>query len=79
MTAAQFCRFAARMADMDAAARDAVAALAAADVAAADAAAPRGTTARRDAERLILELHDAGAPVAAGRPTAARTMSLFAD
>lgn len=79
MTAAQFCRLAARLADLPPAARDAVAALAAADVAAADAAAPRGTIDRRDADRMILELHDAGAPVAAARPTAARTLALFAD
>jgi hypothetical protein len=79
MTAAQFARLASRYAALAPAARAAVDALAAADGRAADDAAPRGSIDRRDADRLIIELHDAGAPVGAARPTAARTMALFAD
>jgi len=79
MTAAQFCRLATRFAALPPAARDAVSAIAAADAAAADRIAPRGSIERRDAERMILELHDHGAPVGPSRPPIARTMALFAD
>lgn len=79
MTAAQFCRLAARRADLAEPVRRAVDALAAGDGLEADRRAPPGTDGRRAADRFILDLHDAGVPVGPARPTAARTLALFAD
>ena len=79
MTAAQFCRLAARRADLPEPVRRAVDALALADGLEADRHAPPGTDARRAADRFMLELDAVGAAVGPARPTAARTMALFAD
>lgn len=79
MTAAQFCRLAARYRDLDPTTRRAVDALAVGDDAQADNHAPRGTDGRRDAERYIIDLDAAGAPVGPARPAAARYVPMFAD
>lgn len=79
MTAAQFCRLAARYADMAPAVRRAVDAMAAGDDRQADAHAPRGTDDRRTAERYLLDLDAAGAPVGPARPAPARFVPMFAD
>lgn len=79
MTAAQFCRLAARRADLAEPVRRAVDALAAGDGLEADRHAPPGTDGRRAADRFLLELDAVGAAVGPARPTAARTMALFAD
>jgi len=79
MTAAQFCRLASRYADLPAATRRTIDALAASDARTADDHAPRGTDARRAADRFILDLDDAGAPVGPARSPAARCVPMFAD
>ena len=79
MTAAQFARLASRYADLPRPVRQAVDALALQDNATADAAAPRGTDARRTADRFLLELDAAGAPIGPARPAACRTIPMFAD
>lgn len=79
MTAAQFCRLAARYSNMTADVRRAVDALALADTAEADRHAAIGTDARRAADRYLLELDAAGAAVGPARPAAARTVPMFAD
>lgn len=79
MTAAQFARLASRYADLPANVRRAVDALTMADSREADAHAPRGTDARRTADRFVIELDAAGAAVGPARPAAPRTMALFAD
>lgn len=79
MTAAQFCRLASRYADMPPAVRRAVDALAVGDDHQADAHAPRGSDARRAADRYLLDLDAAGAPVGPARPAAARFVPMFAD
>lgn len=79
MTAAQFCRLAARYANLPADVRQAVDALALADTAEADRHAARGTDARRAADRYLLDLDAAGAAVGPARPAAARCVPMFAD
>lgn len=79
MTAAQFCRLASRYADMAETTRRAVDALAAGDNHQADNHAARGTPGRRDADRFLLELDAAGAPVGPARPAPARFVPMFAD
>lgn len=79
MTAAQFCRLAARYADMPATTRRAVDALAVGDARTADDNAPRGTDARRAADRYVMDLDAAGAPVGPARPAPARFVPMFAD
>lgn len=79
MTAAQFCRLAARYRDLEPTARRAVDALAVGDDAQADNHAAPGTDARRTADRYIIELDAAGAPVGPARPAAARYVPMFAD
>lgn len=79
MTAAQFCRLAARYRDLEPATRRTVDALAAGDARTADDHAPRGTDARRTADRYLLDLDAAGAPVGPARPAPARFVPMFAD
>ena len=79
MTAATFARLASRYSDMPAGIRRAVDALALGDARTADDHAPRGTDARRAADRFVLELDAAGAPVGPARPPAARCVPMFAD
>jgi hypothetical protein len=79
MTAAQFCRLAARYRDLEPATRRAVDALAAGDARHADEHAPRGSDARRAADRYLLDLDAAGAAVGPARPAAARCVPMFAD
>jgi hypothetical protein len=79
MTASQFARLAARYADLPAAVRRAVDALAAGDARHADEHAPRGSDARRAADRYLLDLDAAGAAVGPARPAAARCVPMFAD
>jgi hypothetical protein len=79
MTAAQFCRLAARYANLADDVRHAVDALAMADAREADRHAARGTDARRAADRFMLDLDAVGAAVGPARPTAARTVPMFAD
>jgi hypothetical protein len=49
------------------------------DNATADANAPRGTDARRSADRFVIDLDAAGAPVGPARPAVCRTVPMFAD
>lgn len=79
MTAAQFCRLAARYRDLDPTTRRTVDALAVGDARTADDHAPRGTDARRTADRYLLDLDAAGAPVGPARPAPARFVPMFAD
>jgi hypothetical protein len=79
MTAAQFARLASRYADLPRPVRQAVDALALQDNATANVAAPRGSDERRAADRFLLELDAAGAPVGPARPAAPRTVPMFAD
>lgn len=79
MTAAQFCRLASRYADLPAPVRRAVDALALQDNATANDNAPRGTDARRAADRFLLDLDAAGAAIGPARPAAPRTVPMFAD
>lgn len=79
MTAAQFARLASKYADLPATVRRAVDALALQDNATAEHNAPRGSDARRAADRFLLDLDAAGAPIGPARPTAARTIPMFAD
>jgi hypothetical protein len=79
MTASQFARLASRYADMPAAVRRTVDALAIGDNRQADDATPRGSDARRTADRFLLDLDAAGCPIGPARPTAARCVPMFAD
>jgi hypothetical protein len=79
MTASQFCRLASRYAELPRPVRQAVDALALQDNRTADAHAPRGTDDRRAADRYMLDLDAAGAPVGPARPAAPRTVPMFAD
>jgi hypothetical protein len=49
------------------------------DNATADANAPRGTDARRAADRYLLDLDAAGAAIGPARPAVCRTVPMFAD
>jgi len=79
MTAAQFCRLAARYRDLDPTTRRAVDALAIGDARTADDHAPRGTDSRRTADRYLIDLDAAGAPVGPARPAPDRFVPMFAD
>jgi len=79
MTAATFARLASRYSDLPANVRQAVDALALADARTADNHAPRGTDARRAADRFILDLDAAGAPVGPARQPVARCVPMLAD
>ena len=79
MTAATFARLASRYSAMPDSVRRAVDALSLGDSRTADDHAPRGTDARRAADRFLLELDAAGAPVGPGRPPVARCVPMFAD
>ena len=79
MTAAQFCRLAARYADMPDTTRRTVDALAVGDYRQADGHAAPGTDARRTADRYIIELDAAGAAVGPTRPAPARFVPMFAE
>lgn len=79
MTAAQFARLASRYSDMAAATRRTVDALAVGDDRQADDHAPRGTEARRTADRFLMDLDAAGCPVGPARPAPARFVPMFAD
>ena len=79
MTAATFARLASRYSDLPANVRQAVDALALADARTADAHAPRGTDARRAADRFIIDLDAAGAAVGPARQPVARCVPMFAD
>lgn len=79
MTAAQFCRLAARYRDLDPTTRRTVDALAVGDARTADEHAPRGSDARCTADRYLIDLDAAGAPVGPARPAPARFVPMFAD
>jgi hypothetical protein len=59
--------------------RHAVDALAAGDNRTADDHAPRGTDARRAADRYLMDLDAAGCPIGPARPAPARCVPMFAD
>ena len=79
MNAAQFCRLAARYANLPPEVRRTVDALAMADTADAERHAARGTDGRRTADRFILDLDAVGAAVGPARAAAARCVPMFAD
>ena len=79
MTASQFARLASRYSDLPAAVRRTVDALAAGDNRTADDHAPRGTDARRAADRYLMDLDAAGCPIGPARPAAPRCVPMFAD
>ena len=79
MTAATFARLASRYSAMPDIVRRAVDALALGDTREADRHAPRGSDARRAADRFVLDLDASGALVGPARPPVARCVPMFAD